>query len=90
MASPKCAESVKEDSWAFLLTTFGVLTVVVLGGEASCSLLTGVSQSGVFGVLVNDFFGSAQNFWIYNICYCIPVKFAISFSFLYQSQKTAG
>ena len=41
----------------FLLTTFGVLTLGVLGGEASCSLfiLTGVSQSNVFGVLVNDF-----------------------------------
>ena len=50
-----CAEPVKEDSWAFLLTAFGVLTVGVLGGEASCSLLTGVSQSNVFGVLVNDF-----------------------------------
>ena len=85
-----CAEPVKEDSWAFLLTAFGVLTVGVLGGEASCSLLTSVSQSSVFGVLVNDFFGSAQNFWIYKICYSIPVKFAISFSSLYQSQKTAG
>ena len=38
----------------FLLTTFGVLTLGVLGDEASCSLfiLTGVSQSNVFGVLV--------------------------------------
>ena len=47
----------KEDSWAFLLTSFGVLTVGVLGGEVRCSLftLTGVSQSNVFGVLVNDF-----------------------------------
>ena len=32
------------------------MTVGVLGGEASYSLLTGVSQSNVFGVLVNDFF----------------------------------
>ena len=40
-----------------MLTAFGVLTVGVLGGEASCSpfILTGVSQSNVFGVLVNDF-----------------------------------
>ena len=39
------------------LTAFGVLTLGVLGGEASCSLLilTGVSQSNDFGVLVNDF-----------------------------------
>ena len=50
-----CAKSAKENSWAFLLTAFGVLTVGVLGGEASCSLLTGVSQSNVFRVLVNDF-----------------------------------
>ena len=52
-----CAESLKEDSCAFLLTEFGVLTVGVLGGEASCSLFTliGVSQSNVFGVLVNNF-----------------------------------
>ena len=41
---------------AFLLTAFGVMTEGVLGGEASYSLLTGVSQSNVFGVLVNDFF----------------------------------
>ena len=52
-----CAESVKEDSYAFLSTAFGVATVIVLGGEASWSLfiLTGDSQSNVFGVLVNDF-----------------------------------
>ena len=51
------AESVKEDSCAFLLTAFGVLTLGILGGEASCSLLilTGVSQSNDFGELVNDF-----------------------------------
>ena len=50
-----CAESVKKDSWAFLLTAFGVLTVGRLGGETSFSLLTVVSQSNVFGVLFNDF-----------------------------------
>ena len=51
------AESVKEDSCAFLLTAFGVLTLGILGGEASCSLLIliDVSQSNDFGVLVNDF-----------------------------------
>ena len=32
-----------------------MLTVDVLGGEASYSLLTDVSQSNVFGVLVNYF-----------------------------------
>ena len=52
-----CAESVKEDSSAFLLTGFKVLTVGILGGGASCSLfiLRGASQSNVFVVLVNDF-----------------------------------
>ena len=40
---------------AFLLTAFGMMTVGVLGREASYSLLTGVSQSNVFGVLFNDF-----------------------------------
>ena len=49
----ECTKSVKEDSCVFLLTAFGVLIL----GEASCSLfiLTGVLQSNVFGVLVNDF-----------------------------------
>ena len=49
------AESEKEDSCAFLLTAFGVLILGVLGGEANCSLLilTCVSQSNNFGVLVN-------------------------------------
>ena len=50
-----CAGSVKEDYCAFLLTAFGVLTVGVLGGKTSCSLLAGVSQSNFFGVLANDF-----------------------------------
>ena len=56
------AESVKEDSCAFLLTEFGVLTVDTLGGEASCSLciLTGVSQSKAFRVLVNDFLAACK------------------------------
>ena len=51
------AESVKEDSWAFLLTAFGLLTLGVLGREESCSLLisTGVLQSNDFGELVNYF-----------------------------------
>ena len=50
----ECTKSVNEDSCVFLLTAFGVLIL----GEASCSLfiLTGVLQSYVFGVLVNDFF----------------------------------
>ena len=42
-------ESVKQYSCAFLLTVYGVLTVSVLGGEASCSLFisTGVLQFNV-------------------------------------------
>ena len=49
-----CVELVKDNSCAFLLTAFGWLIVGVLGGEASCSLfiLTSVSQSNVFGVLL--------------------------------------
>ena len=76
------AESVKENSCAFLLAAFGVLTLGVLGGEASCSLLllTGVSQSNDFGGLVNDFKVALRisGFTIY-------VKFAVIFSFLCQS-----
>ena len=53
-----CPESVpNQGSCTFLSTAFGVLIVGVLGGEASWSLfiLTGASQSNVFGVPVNDF-----------------------------------
>ena len=59
-----------------MLTTFGVLTVGVLGGEASCSLfiLTGVLQSDLFRMLVNDFLVARKisGFIIHvTVCYSI-------------------
>ena len=88
----ECAESGEENPCAFLLTVFAGLTEDAVRGEASCSLfiLAGISQSKVFGMLVNDPQQRVKVLVLQYISYSIHVKFAVNFSFWFQSQKTPG